>query len=199
MRTITLNTVTGKAVEIEYSYEKRIVDDIIYSDGYEINAGKKEEVKETVTVIANGMKFDAEIRSCGVWTENKIKELCDSVEADLYLKAGKVAFIFAKEDLEMLKACIKAEREEGTEKELLKKEEERKEMEMKETIETAKRIIAAAKNTVKKNGKLMTEEEAKAWKEEYNDIANEGGAGCIPNVITREAFNWAIKVTDMHE
>jgi hypothetical protein len=60
-----------------------------------------------------------------------------------------------------------------------------------EVIE-AKRIIEDAETSVVNiSGKLMTVAEARVWRKKYNDFYNEGGEGYIPDVVTKEAYEWA--------
>ncbi len=59
-------------------------------------------------------------------------------------------------------------------------------------VETAQAIVSQAE----KEGidKLMTASEIKAWRKNYNDVVNEGGEGYIPNKISREAYQNALKI-----
>jgi len=41
---------------------------------------------------------------------------------------------------------------------------------------------------------LMSAREVAAWRKHYNDIANEGGEGYVPNKISREAYAQALEV-----
>ena len=59
----------------------------------------------------------------------------------------------------------------------------------------AREIIEKAKTTHKnKDGFLMTEGQAKAWRRNYNIVNNEGGEGFVPEIISQEAYDRALKV-----
>lgn len=70
------------------------------------------------------------------------------------------------------------------------KTEEQKEEE--KEIEKAKYIVAQAEREGVEN--LMTFEQIKAWKKRYNDLYNEGGEGYIPEKISKESYEEAVKI-----
>lgn len=59
-------------------------------------------------------------------------------------------------------------------------------------VENAREIVEAAE----KQGveKLMTKEEIVKWRKNYNNIANEGGEGYIPQLISKEQYEHALGV-----
>lgn len=61
---------------------------------------------------------------------------------------------------------------------------------MNELREEAKIILENVKN----GAKIMTTEEANAFKKRWNDTYNEGGDGYIPPVITDKMVEWAKNV-----
>lgn len=72
-----------------------------------------------------------------------------------------------------------------------KEEESQKQRERKEMIKIAQSIIEGA-DAWKRKGKLMTNEEARRWSKQYNDMVNEGGEGYVPSPITQEKYDWAV-------
>lgn len=66
---------------------------------------------------------------------------------------------------------------------------------MNERREEAKLILDKVKN----GAKIMTAEEANAFKKQWNDTYNEGGDGYIPPVITDKMVEWAKNVMSPKE
>lgn len=66
---------------------------------------------------------------------------------------------------------------------------------MNERREEAKLILDRVKN----GAKIMTAEEANAFKKQWNDTYNEGGEGYIPPVITDKMVEWAKNVMSQKE
>lgn len=67
-----------------------------------------------------------------------------------------------------------------------------KEKAREEKIAIAKDIMERAEK--EGVGNLMTEAELKVWRRNYNNLYNEGGEGYIPTRISKEQFDWAMKV-----
>jgi hypothetical protein len=81
-------------------------------------------------------------------------------------------------------------------KEKEQKEKEQKEKEDKkeklEKINWAKKIVAENANK-----KLMTKDQAKKWKRNYNNVVNEGGDGYVPHIVTQEEYNYALSIINI--
>ena len=68
------------------------------------------------------------------------------------------------------------------------------ENEQKVLVVKAAEIIREAEEIKAAGQKIMTPQEAKAWKRNYNNINNEGGEGYIPQVVTTEDIKWAKEI-----
>lgn len=61
-----------------------------------------------------------------------------------------------------------------------------------DVVANAKNIVEEAKKQGVKN--LKTEQEIKEWKKNYNNVVNEGGEGYVPQLISKERYENALKV-----
>lgn len=59
-----------------------------------------------------------------------------------------------------------------------------------ERLAEARAIVESAEKEIQ-GGQLMSAEEIKIWRRNYNNIHNEGGSGFIPHRTSREAYNHA--------
>lgn len=197
MKTITAKTITGKEVKIEYSYKRQMIDNIVDSDGYLVNLGKKEDVEESFVIHANGQSFNADKHIViSIWN-NAATKICIEHGIDYYYQSGNIAFIFPAEELAVIEKMVAEEREEGTTEEVVEAEAAGKAENHAKDVEKAEIILSrAAVTTVKnKDGSFYTEEQAKVWKRNYNNVMNEGDEdGYVPYVVTAEDVAWAKKI-----
>lgn len=201
MRKITVKTISGKKVEFEYGYKKEMVDNIVDSDGHLVNIGKKPDVKETITIYGDDRVFNATKHLVIDVFNDKVTKTCKEYGVDTYFKSGSTVFIFPAEELSIIKEVIAKEREEGTSKEVVGAEMEKKKAEYTDNMRTAEIILSRAANTTIKNadGSFYTREQAKIWKDNYNNAVNEGGKGYVPYVVTVEDVAWANAVLSEEE
>lgn len=173
----------GRTVTLEAEYSEHVQDKIIDSDGYKLETGEREIVKDgMLTAYIDGAKVDScwntdfwqtiDVGQTGlrkIWGIGKIGFTADrSKEIDAFFAA-----VFA--------AGRDAEAEQIRAEEKAKLDAER--------IETTERFIAKAEA----QSDIPTRAEAKRKMKEYNDIYNEGGEGYIPYVICREDYEAAKK------
>jgi len=159
-----------------------MVDNIINSDGYEIASGKITQTNANLELWVDGKKVD----SCSDINFWKVIDTRAGYKKIWGLPVGMTDELAAKVE-KFLKDVI----ESGKSEEVKAFEADKAEKEKAERRAEAQRIVdEAAKSTEP----LMTNEEYKAWRKQYNDIHNEGGEGYIPERITVEQLEYAKKV-----
>lgn len=67
---------------------------------------------------------------------------------------------------------------------------DQKRKERAEEIERAKKLMAKAEQ----QKTIPTKAEAKRMMRQYNELMNEGGEGFVPHIISREEYDYALKV-----
>ena len=70
----------------------------------------------------------------------------------------------------------------------------RADVERKNDIARATRIMDLVDSTIARCGKLPNQKQANAWRREYNDFHNEGGDGYIPEIVTLDQVEWARQI-----
>jgi hypothetical protein len=149
------------------------VQDVKMKKKIEIVAGGKIATTDTVAVVAqDGDYFREEMIKRGLDLNKK------------YTKVGR-AWTEGEETANEIKKAI-AEMEEELKTEFGQKTEKEEE------IEEAQAVIAQAEKEGVEN--LMTAEELKVWRKNYNLVNNEGGEGYIPIRISKERYQNALDV-----
>lgn len=78
----------------------------------------------------------------------------------------------------------------GTTDEVKAYKADQKRKERAEEIERAKKLMAKAE----KQKTIPAKAEAKRMMRQYNELMNEGGEGFVPHIISREEYDYALKV-----
>ena len=174
----------------EVSFGKAIAEITIISKEEERNLdgmvmGTKTVISQNVVIKFNGKKITSD-NGCAIVNGD------NSYFADKIKKAGNPDFIT------MVGDAVTAGRETGDKikqaiaemiEELTGEKEESKE---EKKTQVAKEIVGIAEEQGVEN--LMTEDQIKVWRENYNNIMNEGGDGYIPQKISKEQHQRALKI-----
>lgn len=182
MKTLAWTGSKGNKIELRAYCEIKLVDNIINSDGYEIASGKRTQTNANLELWVDGKKVD----SCSNINFWKVIDTRAGVKKIWGLNVG-----MSDEQAAIVEAFLKDVIESGKTVDVVTAETAKAEAEKAERRAEAQRIVdEAAKSTEP----LMTNEEYKAWRKQYNDIHNEGGEGYIPERITVEQLEYAKKI-----
>jgi len=158
--------------------EDRIVD----LDGDVFVSGKEPSIDANLELWVDEKKVD----SCSNINFWKVIDTRSGIKKIWGLNVG-----MSDEQAAIVEAFLKDVIESGKTADVVIYETAKSEAEKAERIAEAQRIVdEAAKSTEP----LMTNEEYKAWRKQYNDIHNEGGEGYIPERITVEQLEYAKKI-----
>ena len=184
MKTLKWTGVKGNEIELRAECKITMVDDIVDADGWKVNVGKKEKVEAMLEVYVDGKKVDSSW-NIAFW---KIIDIGNGLKRIWGIE--KIAF---REDrAEIIEKFLSEVIEAGKSEEAKEAEAARAAEEKAQKIAYAEKVLNAAETTVRnKDGSLMTEAQAEAWKKRYNDINNEGGFGFVPGIITKEMVDAA--------
>lgn len=193
-------TFLGTKVNFEYSYEKKMVDNIAYADGDNINLGKELFKKEKIIAFIGDKKYELHKRMVDKNSTNETHTIALKEGADMFFKAWDGATVILKKDqLEKFKKIMAEAQKKGTTAEAAEYERLQEEKRIAAEVEHAKKIIEKAENTVKnEDGSLMTRQEKRSYLKKYNDFYNEGGEGYLPEVIAKEDVEEANKILDRY-
>ena len=187
---------TGSEYMIEAEYTEKMVVDGEWLDGDEIPMDPKPHGTARLVITKDGAQID----SCWDRSFWQCIEISDRKYVDMGIThrlwgCNKVAFTreIAVQIDAMLAEVIAVGKSEDPEviawyaaKEKAKAEKERK---------NAEWILAeAARSPRNADGTLMNDKEAAAWQRSYNDAMNDGAEGYVPDVITQEQYDAALKV-----
>ncbi len=193
---ITWKGATGATFAIEAEYTVKMVSDVAWLDGDEIPMDPKPRGTARLVITKDGTRIDS-CSNAAFWSCIEIGDKALAANGITHRLWGctKVAFtseVAAQIDA-MLKNVIAGGKAEDPEviaryaaKEKAKAEKEHK---------NAEWILAeAARSPRNADGTLMNDKEAAAWQRSYNDAMNDGAEGYVPDVITQEQYDAALKV-----
>lgn len=184
IRTIKWTGTAGNEIELRAFCKTTMAEKEIDSDGYIVKCGAEPKTTANLELWVDGKKVDS-CRDINFW------QVIDLTNCE-YKKVWGLKLMMTPEQAEKVDHFLKTTIEDGKTPEVKAYEAAKKEESRKNNIADAERIIKAAETTRKNaDGSLMTNEQAKTWRRRYNDAMNEGGEGYIPEVITREAYDWA--------
>ena len=187
-KTIGWQTSTGKTVEITMTHESTMIDDTSYSDGYNINLGRKPHQYGTLAINIDGAKF----ASIGLDKYTKADEVSgytlkqNPQLAGLY-RVAQTNLLATKENADLFNRALGEVIEGG-------KSEEYKAHEATEAAKTADQEIEWANGIIAKTteqGRLFSGAEIKIMATNYNNLYNEGGEGYVPTWVSQEQYNEA--------
>ena len=184
-----ISEASNAQVEVKITVSKEVKEVVSFSDGWNIPMGTEIVNFKEITISANGKFVESS------HANPEIVDRANGVYARIYSRAGiheeqynliMAAITEAEAELE---AQFAAENEEvaTAEKERLIAEEV-KATEIR--VERAERMVkeAAAREII------LTDKEEEVWRENYNNIMNEGGEGYVPQRVTKESLAWANRI-----
>lgn len=188
MKTLSWTGKNGNQIELRAECITKVVLREMNADGDIL--GYKEELSTSANLElwVDGVKVDS-CWNTGFWN------IVDVPNMPGYKKIHGIKIGFSEDMAETVKRFLQDVIESGKTEETKENEaaQEKTENEI-ERIE-AERIIEAAERTPRNSdGTLMTYEQAKTWRRRYNNKMNEGGEGYIPEIITIEMYNDALRV-----
>lgn len=187
---MTIVTVTGKELLLEADVESRLFTEEHDLDGYKVAGDTKLLEYSDYRVIYNGKVV---ARGSLEYSIFAAKEATSHGYTGIGFKADPQNILISKESFEAIKTAY----EEAISKEHSKPE-VKEFIEKKEAEEKAWQI-AHAKDIVKKaeaQKSIPTAAELRRIQKEWNDVYNEGGEGYVPQMITREQYEGALKVLE---
>ena len=193
---ITWKGATGATFTAEAEYTVKMVSDVAWLDGYEVPKAATPHCTAQLVVTKDGMRIDS-CSNAAFWSCIEIGDKALAAKGITHRLWGctKVAFtseVAAQIDA-MLKNVIAGGKAEDPEvaayyaaKAAEKADKERR---------NAEWVIEEAKRTPRNpDGTLMNDKEAAAWQRSYNNAMNDGAEGYVPDVITQEQYDAALKV-----
>jgi hypothetical protein len=189
----TLNWISSKGNKIELraycktTMQPREID----LDGH-VFTGKPEPITDAnLELWVNGQMVD----SC--WDTN-FWRMIDLVDHPDYKKIWGLKIAVDLKQAEEIGAFLQSVIESGKSPEVKNYETAEADKNLADQVKRAENIVAAAESTIKnEDDTLMTYAQASAWRKIYNDINNEGGEGYVPEVVTKEDYEWAISILGM--
>ena len=149
------------------------------------------EKKVKIEIVSNGKIITTQSHVTLIENNEVYGKYMDQQGMDLNKKYSRVGKIVTegKEACENIRKAIK-EMEEELALEFDVKTESQK-MEEKEIAIAKKTIVTAEKEGIEN---LLSSNDLETWREQYNNINNEGGEGYIPKRVSKEAYSKAVKV-----
>ena len=189
MKTMKLVGSTGNEIELRAFCKTTMVEKEIDSDGYTIKCGTEPRTDANLELWVDGKKVD----SC--WDTN-FWQLIDVPGRPEIKKIWGLKVGMSLEQAEKVEAFLESVIRDGKSAEVEAAETAEAEKKQAARVEEANEIIVKAERTVRNaDGSLMTNDEARVWRRNYNNLCNEGGEGYVPEVITQEMYDWAKSVT----
>jgi hypothetical protein len=174
----------GNKIELSAEYTAVVKKEILSDDGYEWETNDLvTSVKANLIILVDGKEIDS-CQDKNFWTV--IDTNIDGVKRIWGCnKIGFNAEVAAQVE-EFFENVIAA----GKSEEVIALETAEKEKVKAEMLADAQEIIRLAN----KQERIMTETEAREWREQYNNLHNEGRSGYVPTIITQEAYGWATNI-----
>ena len=187
-KTIGWKTLSGKTVEITMTHEYTMIDDISYTDGYNINLGRKPQENGTVVITVEGQKpVSVHLNAYTIARELSGASLKNNPQFAGMYQLPNTMILTSKENAELFNQTVAEVLAGG-------KNEEYKAHEAAEIAKTEKQEIAWADRIIEKAAKqdrLYTDEEIQIMTANYNDLYNEGGEGYVPTWVSQEQYDKA--------
>lgn len=186
--TFTWTLLDGREAKIEAEYVCKLIDKTVDADGWIITVGKEtSEYGSDMVLYVDGAKVDS-CPSPSFW------RLVDST-SKTGVKIKKIWGLTTgfTEDSGLApkyEAWLNALIDGGTTDEVKAYKAEQRRKEKEEELKRAKELIAKAE----KQKTIPPKAEANRLMRQYNDIMNEGGEGFVPHIISREEYDYALKV-----
>lgn len=169
----------GQKMEIKAAYAEVVEDKIINLDGHSFKDGTEIRKKSNIQFWMDGKLIESD--ELGEW------RIYESRQKGVYRMRSLNSCGFLVETAKELEAFLNSVIEEGRTEEAKEYHRAEEQKEKENELRQAREIIRLSEKSPKnKDGKLMTREQAKAWKRQYNNIHNEGGSGYVPDVVTKE-------------
>ena len=185
--TIEFNLKNGGVLKIEAEYECVMKKEIIDADGDKVMVKEKPtDIKSSMIAYVNGKKVDSS-DLCSFW------RLIDTKNGSRKIWGMGIAFT-KQEDAERYEKWVAEIIESGKSDEVKDYEEKQIEKKVEEELNYAKRIIEKAEKQIN----IPNQEEAERRMKQYNDIANEGGEGYVPHIISMEEYMYAKGVIEKY-
>lgn len=168
----------GQTAKLIAECETEIRNEVINSDGYEIETGEKE-----IITRANLVAYvdDVKIESC--W-DTSFWRIIDTDTDGVKRIQGIQKIGFTSERAEEVGQFLKSVIDESKPEEVVVIEIERKSKEIAKEIESCESVIVKCES----QKELPTKDEAKKRMKRYNDIMNEGGEGYVPYIYSQKDY-----------
>jgi len=184
MKTLTWTGARGNKIELRAYCKITMQDKTVDADGYEIKVGEEPHTDANLELYVDGKKIDSS------W-DITFWKIIDT--RDGYKKIWGLPVGMSDEQAVIVEKFLKEVIEAGKSEEVKAYEAKKAETTKAELKAEAQRIIEKAA----KQEKIMTKAEYKEWAKRYNNAANEGGDGYIPELVTVEQLEWAKKTLVM--
>lgn len=180
----------GNTCTIEATYECVMENEVLDADGYKIvgQAKPTEAGRCDMVAYVDGKKIDS-CWNTSFWKLIDIKEIPGAKK----IWGLNVGFV-NPEDAKRYEKWIAEIIEGGKSDEVKAYENAKKEKEIKEKVESAKKTITKAES----QKDIPTKEEAKRRMKQYNDVMNEGGEGYVPYIISIEEYEYAKEIVEKY-
>jgi hypothetical protein len=190
-RTIGWTLKSGKRVEITFTHESVMEDNISYCDGDNLNLGRKPVQSGEITLKVEGMK-DVTVRYDSSAKAREFEACYTAKQPELagYYRLPGFQLALDKEHAELVNAMIDEVVEAG-------KTEEYKAYIANESAKEDKENREWAAEIIKKGDlqeKLYTAEEIRIKTIKYNNLYNEGGEGYVPTWISKDEYEEAKRI-----
>lgn len=178
----------------EISYEIR--------DCTESVRGLKGKTFITVTTPkgkVKGMPYFADVarytdQSNSYYYDSRIADHVKNTDLSWIIELGNAKVFLNDNDFQTLQTAIKDLKEkEAVEKNVFDKIKEYKINFISKKIEETENYIAKGNAALEKDGKLMTDEEYKAFCKSYSNVVYEGERGLCPEYVTKESYDLSIE------
>lgn len=189
--TLKLTLVSGREITLVAEYSEAMEEEISDSDGYKITLSPRPVKRGSLKAYIDGKLVDS-CSSPESWQlVDIINEVAQASGCTKAIYGIKVAL--TEQNANLYKEWIDKVIEDGTTAEAreYRAEKARKEIEYEKT--SALNYIARAEKYMESGQKLMTAEEYRKWARNYNNVANEGGDGYVPELPTKEGYEAAKK------
>lgn len=182
-------------LRFEAEYKPELMEEIIDADGYKINTGRMKKIEQGYLKLYVDGKLFGKCFFPADWKlidTTKINHIYTNYPDGWKINGLKVVFtkVSDKDEYEKFIAEVIAE---GTTEEIKAFDAEEKAKEVSKELEELDAIIAEAEKEMQYGDLLKTREDVRKWKQNWNNINNEGGEGFIPNRISQEEYESALK------
>lgn len=174
----------GNELELRAKCKIEMVDKIVDADGHKVLIGKEKGEKALLEFWADGKRMETCNGDINWW------RIIDNGNLKQIWGLRKLGF--TPEQAEVIQEFLNSVIETGKAEGVVEVEKEDEKLENERRVKMAEDIMKKAA----KQGKVMTADEYEIWRLNYNNIANEGGDGYIPETVTVEELEWAKTILD---